>query len=981
MRTEFLNPLLQALGWDIENDDGRPQELREVVYEPTVEDQTEKLSRRPDYEMRLFRQRKFFVEAKKPSVNIEVEKAPAIQVREYGFSGGVPVSILTNFHRFIVYDCRPVPRDDDGPQVARDRIFNFEDFAACFAEIHGLFSRDAVFSGAFDENFKVDVHRRGSSQFDDFFLAQVKGWRERLAVDIYQQNVGMSDEMLTFVVQRLLNRIIFLRICEDRDLEKYETLKTIGARGTYERLKRLLRRADKKYNSGIFRLLEERDSAVAVSDEALFSIIEELYRPRSPYKFSVVDPSVLGDIYESFLAHEIRVAPDGAARIVEKPEVKASGGVATTPGYIVDEIVRRALVPILDGRPPSELADLAIADIACGSGVFLLRAFAFLVDYHVNWYVNDGAEKHHDVLYEAAPNQWRLLLHEKRRILLRHIYGVDIDAQAIEVARFSLLLKLIEDETRGSVAAHQARFHEEALPSLDDHVVRGNSLVEPDAFAKHMPNANEETLLAVDPLNWEREFPRTGGRFDVIVGNPPYVRIQNMVAYSPAEARFYQSDASGFQSRSDNFDKYVLFIERALQLLRNDGRLGYIVPNKFATIKSGEAIRRLISGAKALEEFVQFGAQQVFESSSTYTCIIILTKAARDRFAVEQVRDLRHWRYGQAGVTECHRSDEISGEPWEFVPDEARLLFARLRSTHVRTLSDVAEIFVGVQTSADKIYIVKPIETKSRAVTFIDDLGERRTIERGILRPCLLDSPLEAFSKPTPNSFIIFPYRVEAGDAVLLGQKELRERFPLTWEYFCSFNDRLRRRNIQNGTAATWYRYGRSQSLTKFDREKLILPILSTEPRCAYDAADIVVTGGGNGPYYLVRPRANTRLSIFYLQAILCHPVIEAMVRSKASQFRGGYYSHGKQFIKDLPVADVDFGDAEQTRLHDDIVSNVKRLIEVASHRTVAKTPKQRQVWQRQRDRLLAETVASVNRLYGIVDADLITAASVQIST
>lgn len=982
MRIEFLNPLLQALGWDVENEDGRPQDLREVVYEPTVEGQTEKPARRPDYEMRLFRQRKFFIEAKKPSINIEVEKAPAIQVREYGFSGGVPVSILTNFHRFIVYDCRPLPQDDDGPQVARDSSFTVEDLAARFAEIHGLFSREAVFSGEFDRQFSIDIHRRGSSQFDDFFLAQVKSWRERLAVDIEKRNAGMPDESLTFVVQRLLNRIIFLRICEDRDLEKYETLKTLGSNATYQRLKQLLRRADKKYNSGIFRLLEGHDSAIVVSDQVLFSIIEELYRPRSPYKFSVVDPAVLGEIYESFLAHEIRVGSDGMAAIVEKPEVKAAGGVATTPGYIVDQIVRRTLTPKLEGRSPAELEDFAIADIACGSGVFLLRAFASLLEHYIGWYVGDGAEQHRDVVYEAAPNQWKLFLHEKRRILLRHIYGVDIDPQAVEVARFSLLLKLIEDETSESVAAHQLRFHEPALPSLDDHVVRGNSLVDPDAFAKYMPNAGEALLLTVDPLDWEREFPQTGGRFDVIVGNPPYIRIQNMTAYSPDEVKFFQSDDSGFQcSRADNFDKYALFIERGFHLLRPDGRLGYIVPNKFATIKSGERTRDLISSERALDELVQFGAQQVFDGSSTYTCIIVLVKASRPHFAVEQVKDLRRWRYGDTGAVDRHASNEITAEPWEFIPDDAKLLFTRLRSAHTSKLSDVADIFVGMQTSADKIYIVRAIEVDSSVVTFVDKNGERRAIERGILRPCLLDAPLEAFSQPVPNSFIVFPYHIENGEATLYGQKELQEMYPLAWNYLGSFKDILKQRSIQNGTPATWYRYGRSQSLTKFDREKLILPVLSIEPRCAYDAANIVVTGGGNGPYYLVRPRTNTRLSIFFLQALLCHPVFEAMIRSKASTFRGGYYSHGKQFVKDLPIREIDFGDPEERRLHDEIVSNVKKLIEAASRRTAAKTPRQGQVWRRQRDRLLGETIACVNRLYDITDADLTIAQNVQIST
>lgn len=472
----------------------------------------------------------------------------------------------------------------------------------------------------------------------------------------------------------------------------------------------------------------------------------------------------------------------------------------------------------------------------------------------------------------------------------------------------------------------------------------------------------------------------TAGGFDAIVGNPPYIRIQNMVRYSPYEVQYYQSDSSPYTcAQHDSFDKYSLFIERGLSLLKPTGRLGYIVPHKFFSIKSGHALRKLLAGGKHIAEIVHFGVQQVFgKRRTTYTCILVLNKQPTTDFTVEHVSDLSAWRRGEHDEIVAYQADYLTKAPWEFVSPDARRVFERLRAAHPVTLEQVANIFVGVQTSADKIYILEPIEETETTVTFVDLLGMTKTIERAILRPCLKDVALPAFSHPQANTYIIFPYTVENRRARLHTPEEMQGRFLQTWAYLNAHRAVLEQRSIRGGTLETWYRYGRSQSLTKFDgTSKLVWPVLSLEVRYAYDDQDIVFTGGGNGPYYGLRPLPETELSIHYLQAVLSHPVIEAMVRAIGSPFRGDYRSHGKQFVKDLPIRQIDFTDAEDKAAHGKIVDLVKVLIQATERAATATVPAQRRQAEQQVQYLRQTLDRQVGNLYGITMTDWVAVGAI----
>lgn len=963
-RTDFISPLLSALGWDVPNERQLPRSLREVIEEANVTIEDDARARRPDYELKLGRERKLFVEAKKPAVNIEADASAAFQARRYGYSASMPIVVLTNFRQIAVYDCTIPPDPEDGSQVARIALMTCDDFIGRFDEFWDYLSREVIYSGRFDERYEEALEYRGQAAFDELFLRQVKRWRELLAVEIHRNSPVLNPHQLTYAVHLFLARLIFLRICEDRDLEDYEQLQAIAEQGGYAPYLELLARADAFYDSSLFDQRIDEGLDTVVGDETLVAIIRELYYPESPYTFAVVEAEVLGHIYEQFLGEVVEVA-GGHINVVQRPEVRASGGVVATPRFIVDEIVARCLAPSLDGRPPEELGELTILDPCCGSGVFLLSAFEQLCDYYLEYYASEPDRWVGRTIEPIGERGFKLLYEERRRILLDHIRGVDIDADAVEVAQLSLLVKLIEDVSRQELQDYVNQSGELALPSLAGVLCGGNSLVGRREWEAVIGPLDAAVEASVVPMDWNEEFPieMEAGGFSVIIGNPPYIRIQNMAQYSPNEVAYYEKRSSPYATaHQDGFDKYALFIERALQLLAPEGRLGVVVPHKFMTTKAGRPVRELL--VNRLSEVVHFGSKPVFPGVANYTALLFAGPTTESPLLVERVTSVDDWRFGRRHEPEELPRAGLGVDRWNFANAEFLDLIAGVREAHGQTLDDVAEIFVGLQTSADDVYSIHGLAVDEDSVTIEYD-GHEWSIEREVLRPFLHDVVIERYVQPIANRWLIFPYRIEDGVAHLIQPDEMQERFPGCWAYLQQRREELEGRNVTGGLAAErqWYQFGRSQSLTKFQGEKIILPILSLEPRYTLDAENIHVTGGGNGPYYLIRS-TDERVPHELLLAVLNHPLAEAHVRSGTSVFRGGYYSHGKQFIADIPIPRLD------ERRTQEIVDAVKELSDLLHLRSDAKTPHERQRSGR-RIRAVEDAVGKlVDRAFRLGDDD-----------
>jgi hypothetical protein len=967
LRSDFLNPFLKAFGWDVENEAHASQFYRTVLQEESigVEEESGNIRKKnPDYTLRVNGKRELFVEAKKARIDILTSKPSAFQTRRYGWSAGINASVLTNFDNLVIYDCTFQPRAEDDAPVARYFSFNYLEYVDRFDEIYDLLSYEAVVNKELSQRFEKEDHQTIS--FDEAFLAQIQSWRILIAENITHHNAGLSDIQLNLLVQSLINRIVFLRICEDREIEKKDVLKNIT---TYDELKALFIESDKRYNSGLFDFIEDELSlGIRLDDELIIEIFSQLYFPYSPYDFAVVDSSILSQIYEYFLGQRISITEGSGIKVTDDEQVIASNGVVPTPSIIVDEIVRSTLTPLIEGKTLAELQTLHVADICCGSGTFLIGAYNILLQAYSDRIISENIEDPRFVRLDQYDVK-HLTLEAKRGIILQNIWGVDINRYAVEVARFSLLLKILEGEEAATVDQFIASSREQALPNLSSNIKSGNSLVDSGYFDfDETINTDEILLYKINPFDWSDEFEflqKTGG-FDAIIGNPPYVRIQNLQEFFSEEIRYYRKSEQAFvTAKESNIDKYYFFIERGLQLIKDDGLLGYIVPHKFFVLTAGKRLRNYIRVNSSIRTIIHFGTTQVFKGKSTYTAILVLQKSERDEFDFKRVHQDGLLTSINVAAGTQYSNSEFGTNPWVFVSDLGKRIFAKVNEVGTVPLITIADIPVGLQTSADPIYVLTKF-TISGDTTSFKRLGANWQIETTILRDCLYDASFSLFDKPKSNAKIIYPYEVlPDGTTAVIQEDRMQRDFPLCWAYFNAHKAALERRSIGGGREdlQTWYQYGRSQSLSKFnDTNKLIWSVLAQGAPYGFDTNNLLFTGGGNGPYYSLITTSD--YSIFYFLAILSHPVIEAMVQSGASEFRGAYYSHGKQFLKRIPIKTIDFDVPDEKAKHDNIVALVEQLIE--GRERIKETAMTNRPLIRRQSHLHKRLISLVDNLYGL---------------
>lgn len=906
-RAEYIEPLFTALGWHRLNPAHITNLSTGFVREvPLTEIES---ARSPDYGFYVNGRRKFFVEAKKPSINISLDEKSAFQIRHYGWSAQDDIGILTNFKEFVVYNCRVTPQDADRPDVGRIEKVRCDDYKLRWDWFMAHLSPNAVSQGSLQALTTQYKSQNRLISVDQAFLAEIEGWREALADSIFQTN-QVSERSLSTIVQALIDRIVFLRIAEARGLENEGRLRsTLQGGRVYPALFEYFEEADTRYNSGLFHFRDEKgrdepdkeSATIQVSDAVLRPIIERLTSELSPYKFSVLPSDILGQIYERFLGREIQITGNRVV-IDEKPEIRKSGGVFYTPSYIVDYIVDAVLEPILKGKSVEAAKVLRIVDPACGSGSFLISAYQKLLDWYQEKYSQfKRPGDRNRYLLTGIDGKTRLRLDVRKRILLDNIFGVDIDSQAVEVTKLSLLLKVIEGELQTAFSV------ERLLPDLDANIVCGNSLVGSDFYTTEtLTTLVPHDDLNINPFDWKSAFPKIAEKrgFDAVIGNPPWL----MAGYYVADSMSYFR--SHYESAAGKVDLYYLFVEKAIRLVNAHGRVGMIVPSKLFHTQAAKNLRGMLANGGWIEEIVDFGTEKIFSEATNYSCILTLSRGNTGPVSVIRAKKGFH-----SAVSFAMERSELGPSTWHLIQPDRKDLWNKLRqdSTTLEILS--SHFGNGVQSGADKSLIL--------SVSDWNEIG----IEPEICQPILRGRNVRRFDAQV-DRYLLFPYDEHDGEYRIMDESTLGVKYPHAYSYLLDNRSTLEKRKWfgkgPEELSGSWYGMMYLDSLAAFSGDHLVTPALASVSSFALDSGNLFVTGTA-GVSSIALKNSSAEF-LYFVLGVLNSNLISEFLIDHSTPYQGGYFKFSAPYIRMAPIRTPNPKIRSSVQLRDDIASLARSL-------------------------------------------------------
>ena len=951
LREEFVNPFFRALGWDLGE---------QVLHEAGL--RSGGTIKHPDYTFLAGARRAFYVETKKPAIDIGSAIEPAEQLRSYGWSGDTALGILTNFAEFAIYDCRIEPRQGDSPEEARVIYLTHSQYLDQWQRLRAALSPEAVRQGAHRD--LLEATAKGVLRVDEAFLRDMENWRVDLAEHLHKQarfiDRQLNQRELNHLVQRTIDRIVFLRIAEDRNLESYGRLERAASirRGVYNEIKRLYLAADRRYNSGLFHFdpadksrpdADTLSLEIYIVDNVLRRIIGDLYPPRSRYQFSVISADILGQVYERFLGKVIEVHSDGettSVTVEEKPEVRKAGGVYYTPGYIVDYIVENTIGALLRDRSPEQAAQLRVLDPACGSGSFLTGAYDYLLDWHLAQY-QKAPERYRNRLRRVLGG-YVLDIREKRRILLDNIYGVDLDQNAVEVSKLSLLLKMLENEQ------DTLDIKEPLLPDLSGNIKWGNSLIGSDFFSPaELAAKDDEELYRVKPFDWAGAAGfgaiMAAGGFDAVIGNPPYVRQETL-------GREFKAYAKGaFETYAGAADLYTYFIERGVKLLNENGLFGIIVANKWLRARYGKPLRQWLK-KQAIREIVDFGDLPVFEQATTYPCILTIGKSdPQETFSVAQVESLdfaKLQEYVNQNTYEVLR-DALDDGGWSLADKETQKLFLKVSDCGIPLAEYVnKKIYRGILTGLNEAFVINE-ETKDRLI-------EEHPSSAKVIKPFLAGRDIKRYAEPVVERYVILIPNGWTEDNMGMSSEPwafIQETYPAIANHLALFRDKAEKRWDKGDY---WWELRPCAYYDEFEKPKIILPDISLRGNFTYDEKNAFVANTG----YIIP------VDDKYLLGILDSQLTTFIYGSIASTYRGGYLRFIYQYLAQLPIRTIDFDNPADVALHDKMVALVDTMLSL--HKQLPELAGiKREVIEAQIESTDRAIDALVYWLYGLTDDEI----------
>ncbi|MFA5917751.1 MAG: Eco57I restriction-modification methylase domain-containing protein [Candidatus Gracilibacteria bacterium] len=943
----WTNKMLDIFGWN-------STDPSQILQEDTLKGKGEKeklqeidsTNSRPDYTFILGSNKITFLDAKKISVPLKTCKKSAFQIKSYGWSIGAPCAFITNFEEFVIYDTTYIPEKEQNTNLGSIYL-SVDDYISKFDILDEHLFKDNILNGRLKEKYENgSIEGIEKVSLDKIFSKILSNFRLRLANNIYENNSYITEDNINYYIQVILNRLLFIRVCESKGLEKNELLLDFKKEGFWKSFK------DSSYGNFFDRYdgpIFSKDNFkkdLVISDEVFDYLLDNLYYP-SPYKFDVIPTHILSDIYELFLGKKLVIIDN---KVIETDNFlyEKSNGVVITPKFIVESLTQKTLdEDYLDSLSLDELLNLKIIDISCGSGVFLIEAYIILE----NFFIKKFSKEKNDIYkkYFVIKGDKIYINQEGKRLLFSNcIFGVDINPESVEVTKMSLSLKIIDSLDLDLITYLETTKGSQILNGLGNNIKIGNSLVESDIVEKYeeiLKEENKNELYNIRCFDWKssdgfKDIFDTKGGFDFVIGNPPYVEAKN---YNTGLSIMHKYLKTEFYSLKGKSDLLIAFIEKSISILNEKGKLGYVIQDRFFKTENGENIREIITNNNLLDHIISFKSNGIFKGKNTYISYLILSKDNNDKLFFKQINgEPLYLENNLISIINENNYEVIekslfTKSPWVF--DDIKLLkLKNLLKNKFNLLGDsINKIGVGIQPLWNNAYHINVTKIENGIIYGTTKLTGKNEVEFELDSCVRIIENKENYSFKMTNydKYCIFPYLLVDGKREGILWNDFKRKFPKTSSYLEKykneiigkvqvFGENIKLTNdVLQSSHEKWHLFTRASNIEYNLRNKVAIPMTHIETTATF--MDSGVYCDNSNVTFLDLGYENDKL-LYSLAGIINSNLFSSMGKIIALKQNGGYYKFNKQCLENIPFPKDSFLN-ENNPIIEDIYKNVLNII------------------------------------------------------